>query len=477
VSKDSTNTDIESIHYAGLTEVAALIKCGDLSPVELTQRMLNRITTVDANLHSYITVMAEQALAAAQRAEQDIAAGNYRGALHGIPVAVKDLAYTRNAATTGGHSFMSNFVPDYDATVVTRLAGAGTVLLGKLNLTEGALIGYHRDFHIPVNPWHADYWPGLSSSGPGVATAAGLCYASLGTDTGGSIRFPALANGIVGLKPTYGRVSRYGILPLAPSLDHVGPMTRRVADAALVLEAIAGYDANDPTSLQAPIPNMRDELQKGVAGLRIGFDRLYATHNMSTTLSTAIQTALIELERLGARIVEVEMPDFPDAMVEAWFALCAYEAQAAHRANYPSRAEHYGEYLREFLAMGAAVTDQQYVDASRLRADFNDRLRGVLANVDAIATPAGGAPFIASRDVPYGGMGASDPVMASIRPRFTFPADLAGTPALALPCGVSEDGLPLTMQLMGKHLSEPMLCRIGHAYEQATEWHTRHPAV
>lgn len=477
MSKDSTNTDIESIHYAGLTEVAALIKCGDLSPVELTQRMLNRITTVDANLHSYITVMAEQALAAAQRAEQDIAAGNYRGALHGIPVAVKDLAYTRNAATTGGHSFMSNFVPDYDATVVTRLAGAGTVLLGKLNLTEGALIGYHRDFHIPVNPWHADYWPGLSSSGPGVATAAGLCYASLGTDTGGSIRFPALANGIVGLKPTYGRVSRYGILPLAPSLDHVGPMTRRVADAALVLEAIAGYDANDPTSLQAPIPNMRDELQKGVAGLRIGFDRLYATHNMSTTLSTAIQTALIELERLGARIVEVEMPDFPDAMVEAWFALCAYEAQAAHRANYPSRAEHYGEYLREFLAMGAAVTDQQYVDASRLRADFNDRLRGVLANVDAIATPAGGAPFIASRDVPYGGMGASDPVMASIRPRFTFPADLAGTPALALPCGVSEDGLPLTMQLMGKHLSEPMLCRIGHAYEQATEWHTRHPAV
>lgn len=471
------NTDIENIHYAGLTEVAALIKCGDLSPVALTQRMLNRITTVDANLHSYITVMAEQALATAQRAEQDIAAGNYRGALHGIPVAVKDLAYTRHAATTGGHSFMSNFVPDYDATVVTRLAEAGAVLLGKLNLTEGALLGYHRDFLIPVNPWRADYWPGLSSSGSGVATAAGLCYASLGTDTGGSIRFPAMANGIVGLKPTYGRVSRYGILPLAPSLDHVGPMTRRVADAALVLEAIAGYDANDPTSLQAPVPNMRDELQKDITGLRIGFDRLYATHNMSTTLSTAIHAALMELERLGARIVEVQMPDFPDAMVEAWFTLCAYEARAAHRANYPSRAEHYGEYLREFLAMGAAVTDQQYAAASRLRTEFNHRLRGVLANVDAIATPAGGAPFIAARDVPYGGMSASDPVMASIRPRFTFPADLAGTPALALPCGLSEDGLPLTMQLMGKHLSEPMLCRIGHAYERATEWHTRHPAV
>ncbi len=477
MSHASTNTDIERVHYAGLTEVAALIKCGDISPVELTQRMLNRITTVDANLHSYITVMAEQALAAAQRAEREIAAGNYRGALHGVPVAVKDLACTRNAATTGGHSFMSNFVPDYDATVVTRLAAAGAVLLGKLNLTEGALIGYHRDFSIPVNPWRADYWPGLSSSGSGVATAAGLCYAALGTDTGGSIRFPAMANGIVGLKPTYGRVSRYGILPLAPSLDHVGPMARRVADAALVLEAIAGYDANDPTSLQAPVPNMRDELQKDVTGMRIGFDRLYATHNMSTQLSTAIQTALIELERMGARIIEVEMPDFPDAMVEAWFALCAYEAHAAHRANYPHRAEHYGEYLREFLTMGAAITEQQYNAASRLRTEFNHRLRGVLANVDAIATPAGGAPFIASRDAPYGGMSASDPIMASLRPRFTFPADLAGTPALALPCGVSDDGLPLTIQLMGRHLSEPLLCRIGHAYERATAWHTRHPPV
>ncbi len=475
MSNASHNTDIENIHYAGLNEVAALIKCGDMSPVELTQRMLNRITTVDASLHSYITVMAEQALAAAQRAERDIASGNYRGALHGIPIAVKDLAYTRHVATTGGHSFMSNFVPDYDATVVTRLANAGAVLLGKLNLTEGALLGYHRDFNIPVNPWRADYWPGLSSSGSGVATAAGLCYASLGTDTGGSIRFPALANGIVGLKPTYGRVSRYGILPLAPSLDHVGPMTRRVADAALMLEAIAGYDANDPTSLQAPVANMGDELQKDITGLRIGFDRLYATHNMNAELSTAIHAALVQLERLGARIVEVEMPDFPDAMVEAWFALCAYEAHAAHRANYPSKAEHYGEYLREFLAMGAAVTDQQYAAASRLRTEFNHRLRGVLAGVDAIATPAGGAPFSASREVPYGGMSAADAMMASIRPRFTFPADLAGTPALALPCGVSAEGMPLTIQFMGKHLSEPLLCRIGHAYEQATEWHTRHP--
>ena len=286
-------------------DVARLIESKQMSPVELTQLLLDRIARVDSRLHSYATVMTDHALAAARTAEQEIQAGNYRGPLHGIPIAVKDLCYTNGVRTMGGLGVLADFVPDYDATVVTRLDGAGAVMLGKLNLTEGAMVGYHRGFEIPVNPWGADLWAGASSSGSGVATAAGLCFASLGTDTGGSIRFPAMANGIVGLKPTYGRVSRYGVLALAESLDHVGPMTRRTADAAVVLQAIAGFDPNDQTSLREPVPNMLDELERGVDGVRIGFDRRFATDGVDADLVAASDEALALLERLGAQIVDV----------------------------------------------------------------------------------------------------------------------------------------------------------------------------
>lgn len=215
------------LHYASLLDVSKLIEARELSPVELTQMMLDRIDTVDSRHRSYATVMAAHALAAARVAEQEIQSGNYRGPLHGIPIAVKDLCYTRGVRTMGGLGVLADFVPDYDATVVTKLNEAGAILLGKLNLTEGAMGGYLPDFDLPINPWGEALWPGASSSGSGVATAAGLCFAALGTDTGGSIRFPAMANGIVGLKPTYGRVSRHGVLALAESLDQVGPMARR----------------------------------------------------------------------------------------------------------------------------------------------------------------------------------------------------------------------------------------------------------
>jgi amidase len=261
------------LHYLSLSEVARLIEAKEISPVELTQMMLNRIHTLDVRLHSYATVMADEALAAARAAEREIQSGNYRGPLHGVPIAVKDLCYTKGVPTRGGLKVLDGFIPEFDASVVAKLKAAGAVLLGKLTTTEGAMVGYHRDFDIPVNPWGEELWAGVSSSGSGVATAAGLCFASLGTDTGGSIRFPSTANGIVGLKPTYGRVSRYGVLPLAESLDHVGPMTRSVRDAAIVLEAIAGHDVNDPTSLEVPVPRMLDEIGRGVQGLRIGFDR------------------------------------------------------------------------------------------------------------------------------------------------------------------------------------------------------------
>ena len=299
----------EPLHYISLRDVARSIQSREISPVELTTRILDRIAAIDGKLKSYATVMREQALEMAKRAEEEVQRGRYRGPLHGVPIAVKDLCYTKGVRTMAGTSIYAGFLPDHDATVVAKLSQAGAVLLGKLNLTEGAMGGYNPARDIPVNPWGEDLWPGASSSGSGVATAAGLCYGSIGTDTGGSIRFPSAANGIVGLKPTYGHVSRYGVFPLAESLDHVGPMVRRVGDAAVMFEVIAGFDSNDPTSLRDPVPHMLDELQKGVRGLRVGFDRRFATEGIQPEQSAAIHAAVDALRQLGAQIVDVEMPD------------------------------------------------------------------------------------------------------------------------------------------------------------------------
>ena len=471
------NVDRGPVHYLSLTEVARLIETEEISPVELTEMMLARIETVDSRLMSYATVMADRAREAARSAEQAIRAREYRGTLHGIPVAVKDLCYTRGVKTMGGSGALSEFVPEYDATVITKLNESGSVLLGKLNLTEGAMAGYHADFELPVNPWDEELWAGVSSSGSGVATAAGLCFASLGTDTGGSIRLPSMANGIVGLKPTYGRVSRYGVLALAESLDHVGPMTRTVSDAAVVLEAIAGHDPNDPTSLNEPVPNILAEMGRGVSGTRIGFDTGYATEGVDPGLVASIESALDVLEGLGAEIVGIEMPEFPPALVEAWFAICSYEARRAHAATYPSRAADYGAYFREFLEIGSNVSDEAYADVSTVRDDFSRRFRTVLESVDAVACPSGGTPFVIPREVQYGGMAGFDPFLMSFFPQFTMPANFAGTPTISLPCGATPDGVPQTIQFMGRASTEAMLCRIAYGYEQATEWHRRHPPV
>lgn len=470
------------LHYLSLTDVARLIEAKEISPVELTQMMLDRIYTLDVRLHSYATVMADEALTAARAAEREIQSGNYRGPLHGIPIAVKDLCYTNGVPTKGGLKVLDDFVPEFDATVVAKLRASGAVLLGKLNMTEGAMVGYHRDFDIPVNPWGEELWAGVSSSGSGVATAAGLSFASLGTDTGGSIRFPAMANGIVGLKPTYGRVSRHGILPLAESLDHVGPMTRSVRDAAIVLEAIAGLDPNDPTSLDAPVPRMLDELGRGVEGVRIGLDRAYALDGVDPGLASAIEVAVGELERLGAQVVGVQVPDVSEVLA-AWPVVCAAEAVAAHRDTYPSRADEYGAYFREFLDFGASVSEAELANARQVGKEFSDRFRAVLSSVDAVLSPAAGTPFTVPSGLQYGSMTqwnqatADQSLDEKAYTAFTFPHNFAGTPTLTLPCGLTNEGLLYTMQLAGGHLSEAMLCRIGHAYEEATQWHGRHPPV
>jgi amidase len=467
----------DTVHYVSLLETARLIQSRDLSPVDLTQWMLDRIASVEGRLKSYATVTAARALEAARKAEKEIASGHYRGPLHGMPIAVKDLCFTKGIRTMGGTGALKDFVPTYDATVVSRLESAGAVLLGKLNLTEGAMAGYHPDFAIPVNPWNADYWSGVSSSGSGVATAAGLCFASIGTDTGGSIRLPAMANGIVGLKPTYGRVSRYGVLALAESMDHVGTLARRVADAAVVLQAIAGWDEHDQTSLRDPVPDMLAPLRSGVRGLRLGIDRRFCEEGSDPQLMAAIEDALAIWTRLGAEIVNVEMPAGANGLREAWFAICAAEATRAHIATFPSRTAEYGPYFRDFLGFGVSITRDQYETASDLRRSFSKAFHEALALVDAIVCPSGGCTFPVVVAEQYGDLAALMPQADLVQMQFTVPANFAGTPTLTLPCGVSPSGVPYALQLLGRRLSEPMLCRIGQAYEDATKWHGLHPPV
>jgi Asp-tRNA(Asn)/Glu-tRNA(Gln) amidotransferase A subunit family amidase len=295
--------------YLSLRETARRIASRELSPVDLTREMLARIAAIDPVLKSYATVTADNAIGQAQAAAHEIAAGRYRGPLHGIPIGIKDLCWTKGVRTMGGLAVRRTFVPQEDATVVTRLRAAGAVMLGKLNLSEGAAAGYNPVMDVPLNPWNHDRWPGMSSSGSGVAVAAGLCFGAVGTDTGGSIRNPASANGVVGLKPTYGRVSRHGIMAMAESLDHVGPMAREVADAAILFDAMAGHDPRDPTSLDAPPANALQALSGDVRGLRVGVDRDYAFAGMGAEQARAISAALDVLSSAGATIVPVKMPD------------------------------------------------------------------------------------------------------------------------------------------------------------------------
>ena len=459
--------------YATIEELAPRIASGEISPVELTEAQLGRIAALDGRLKSYATAMADSALTEARRAELEIAAGEYRGPLHGIPLAVKDLCYTAGVATMGGTKVLEDFRPDFDSTVVARLRAAGAVLLGKLNLTEGAMAGYNRARQVPVNPWAADRWTGVSSSGSGVATAAGLCYASLGSDTGGSIRSPSASCGIVGLKPTWGRVSRYGVLALAESLDHVGPMTRSTWDAAAVLEVIAGDDPNDPTTLAEPAPAILAGIGDGAAGLQIGYDERYANEEVIAPVAEAVAASVETFASLGAEIAPVALPD-PRPYMSAWPALCAVEALAAHTDYFPRRADDYGPWFRAWLERGAATSAVEYAEACNTRAELSGRLARAFEGIDMLACPAQGTlPHRVTEELMYEDTPGD---FDAARMQFTAPWDLNHAPSLTLPNGWSEQGLPIALQLVGAPGSEALLCRAGYAYEQATEF-MRHPEL
>jgi len=464
------------LHYQSIAQLAARLKAGTLSPVELTQATLDRIDALNPSLHAYITPMHEAALAAARAAEAAIRAGDYLGPLHGIPIALKDLVYTAGVATTGGSAIMREFTPDYDATVVRKLQAAGAIIVGKLNMHEFAYgpTGINGHYGTPTNPWNAERIPGGSSSGSGVAVATGLCAGALGSDTGGSIRIPAACCGIVGLKPTYGRVSRYGVLALAWSLDHVGPMTRTVEDAAIMLNALAGVDAKDPGSALEDAPDFTAGLQDGVRGLRIGVPRDDFFANVDPAVIERVEAAVGALSGLGAQVREVSLPLVREASAISGLVLSA-EAATYHLPLLRQHWDAYGHDVRTRLLPGFTISADSYLNAQRARQLFINKMRAAFDEVDLLLYPSEPvvAPKVEDRTVTVGAL--TEPTTAAMT-RLNRPGNVSGFPAISVPCGF-VNGLPVGLQLMGRPWEEATVLQAAQAYEQATEWHAQRPAV
>lgn len=461
------------LHYLELHELTRLIHAGDVSPVEATEAQLRRIEALDGKLHSYAWITAELALAQARQAEGEILKGHIRGALHGAPIGIKDLCWMKDVPTAAGMSIHKDFRPPEDATVVRRLVAAGAIVLGKLQMTEGAYGDHHPDIQPPVNPWGRERWPGVSSSGSGVATAAGLCYASTGSDTGGSIRFPSAANGLTGLKPTWGRVSRHGAFELAASLDHIGPMTRSAYDAAVMLQAMAGVDERDPTTSREPVPDYLAGIESGLSGLTIGVDPVWNSFGTDAVTQKLVAEAVETCRDAGARMVEVRFPD-AESIVSSWTPLCGIEAAVAHEATYPARRDRYGPALAKLIDLGRSQSGMDYQKIVMARLDFSGRVEALFDDIDLLLIPS--QAEASATNARMAKVGTDSAQLAGLL-RFTAPFDMTGNPTITLPGGFTAEGTPVGFQLVGRKLEEAVLCRAGHAYQRVTEWHRRHPEL
>ncbi len=463
----------DDIAFLELTELAARMHAGALSPVEVTTAMLERIAVLDPALHSFALVLVDSAQAEAKAAEAEIVGGHVRGPLHGVPLAVKDLCWMAGVPTAAGTAIHRDYRPAEDATVVRRLREAGAVILGKLELTEGAYADHHPTVTPPVNPWGAGQWPGSSSSGSGVATAAGLCFGSLGTDTGGSIRFPSAAQGLTGLKPTWGRVSRYGVFELAATLDHVGPMTRSARDAAAMLSAIAGPDPHDPTALQDAAPDFAVGIDGGIGGLRVGIDRAWVERASDGPTRRMLAEAEAELRGLGATVLEVSVPDVGQAVAD-WFPLCGAEVAVAHAETYPARQGDYGPALAGLIELGRGLSGLDYQRIVLRREDLRGRVNAIFGAIDVLLLPAQGyaAPTLAA----MAALGEDAALMDNLL-TFTCPFNLTGHPTITLPGGFTAEGMPVAFQLVAAHRAEALLCRAGHAIQSVTDHHHQHPML
>ncbi len=462
-----------ALHYLDLTELARRIHAREISPVEATTAQLTRIDRLDGQLKSYAHMMAEAALVQARTAEAEIMRGEIRGPLHGVPIAVKDLCWTQGVPTAAGMTIYKDFRPTEDATIVRKLYAAGAIILGKLQLTEGAWAEHHPQIPAPVNPWNAAHWSGASSSGSGVATAAGLCYGSLGSDTGGSIRFPCAANGVTGIKPTWGRVSRYGVFELAATLDHIGPMARSAADCGAILGVIAGGDPNDPTAVLDPVPNYLAGMKRGLRGVRVGVDHAWNTSGVDQTMVDAVSAAVAMVRDLGAEIREVRFPDVGQIIAD-WFPLCSVQAAVAHEATYPARKSEYGPSLSSFIDISSGLSGLDYQKIILRRLGFRGRVAALFQDIDLLLVPAQSLASPTTAQLANLGDNAE---MLNALVRYTMPFDMSGSPTITLPCGFTAAGTPVAFQFVGRHLEEETLVRAGYAYQTATDWHRQHPAL
>ncbi len=463
----------QELHYLTIREAADLISAGDLSPVELTQAFLDRIEETDGRLNSYITVLADEALAEARAAEEEIRRGAYRGPLHGIPLAHKDLYDTAGVKTTAGSRLYADRVPAEDSTVIARYREAGAILLGKLSMYEFALGGPDptTQFALARNPWNLEHIPGGSSSGSGSAVAAGQCMGALGSCTGGSIRGPAAYCGTVGLKATYGRVSRAGVVTLSWSQDHCGPLTWTVEDAALMLQPIAGHDPKDPASATAATADYSEAIREDISGLVVGLPRHFffdPRPSVDPEVQAVVETAVKELESLGARVEEVTIPSL-EYVRSANSIIMLTEAYSFHADDLRNRPGDYGQQARVRFRIGGLLSAADYLQATKIRQAAKREFAQALEKVDVLVSPTMTQPA-----PPFQGY---DPAATARDPSFTAPYNFTGLPAISVPCGFTQKGLPVGMQIAGKPFAEPEILRVAHTYERHAGWYKRRPPV
>ena len=470
--------DKSQIPFISATELAALIKSKAVSPVEATEAYLERIPQVDGKLNSYITITGERAMDDARKAEQEIVGGNYRGPMHGMPIAIKDQVYTKGILTTGGSAILKDFIPDEDATVVTKLNDAGAVLLGKLNMSEFAMgDSFEHPYGRPHNPWDIARNPGTSSSGSGAATSAFLCATSLGEDTGGSIRGPASFCGLVGIRPSWGRVSRHGVLGASWSMDQVGPISRTVSDCAITLAAIAGHDPKDGQTWDVPVPDYLASLNKGVQGLKIGvITERVEYEGVDPQVRDLVVKAIAQLGDLGAVVSEVEIPLIAQSAAIST-AITYGDVSGVHREGIDQRLHEYDYNIQLRLLTGAILPAQAHQKAVRLRHMLRQQILDALEKVDVLVMPTSSIP--ASLIPEKAGVESKEAFLEMLggRRSYTAPFNLASTPALSINCGFTVERLPVGLQIAGKPFDESTVFQVAAAYEQATDWSFLRPPV
>jgi len=461
----------EELCFLSITELAGRIRGGDVSPVEATRATLDRIQRLNPAYNAFLTVTADLALEQARQAEAEIGRGGYRGTLHGVPISLKDLYFTRGIRTTGGSKILADWVPDHDSAVGERLRQAGAVLVGKNHMQEFAFGTTNLNSHYgPArNPWDPSRVTGGSSGGSAVAVSLGMSFASMGSDTGGSIRMPAALCGVAGIKPTYGRVSRFGVLPLAWSADHAGPLARGIEDLAILLGAIAGHDPRDPASVDRPVPDYQQHLGGEVGDLRIGLIEEYLDEPSEPEIKAAVEAAAKVLEGLGARVERFSFAEVTE-YIGAQTTIIYAEAAAYHARWLAERPQDYTASVRERLQIGMLLPAIDYVNAQRARRLLIERMNKVMERYDVLISPT----------VPV----AAPTIDESERPevnnnlaRFTRLFNMLAGPTASVPCGFTQSGLPIGLQIAGRAWEESTVLHLARAYEQATPWHNRQPPV